>query len=113
MLVGEVLLSAMPWPFEECRTKPRFPLARPVELQTSSGALHVETRDIGPGGAFVVSTTAVAVGSKVRMSYTVSGPDAFSQSFPFRYEGIVVRLARLAAGNFGLAIAWKTVEEGT
>jgi len=81
-------------------------------LQTPTEALYVETRDIGCGGAFVRSTTALAVGSAVKMRFTVPGSAGFRHDFPFRYEGIVVRLDRLADGDFGLALQWESVEEG-
>ena len=103
----------MAWSFEERRTQPRFPAASPAELQTPTGALHVETRDIGPGGAFIHSTIAVAVGSKVKMTFTVPGPNDFPHDdFPFRYEGIVVRLVRLTDGDVGLGLRWESFEEG-
>jgi hypothetical protein len=103
----------MAWPFEERRNTSRFAAARPAELQTPTGALHVEARDIGPGGAFVRSTTALAVGSKVQMTFTVPGPNGFlHDDFPFRYEGIVVRLVHLTDGDVGLALRWESFEEG-
>jgi hypothetical protein len=46
------------------------------------------------------------------MRFTVPGPNVFFHDVPFRYEGMVVRLDRLADGNFGLALRWESVEEG-
>ena len=90
----------MAWPLEERRTKPRFRVAMPVVLQTATGELHVETRDIGPCGAFVHSATALAVGSKVEMTFTVPGQDAFPDNFPCYCDGTVMRLERLADDNW-------------
>ena len=101
----------MAWPREERRTKPRFRLAMPVVLQTPTGELHVETRDIGPCGALVHSATALAVGSKVEMTFTVPGQDAFPDNFPFYCDGTVVRLEQLADDNWGIAVAYKFIEE--
>ena len=113
MLAVDILLIAMAWSFEERRNKIRFPITKLIELQSPTGALHVETRDIGPGGAFIHSTTAPAVGSKVKMTFTVPGPNDFPHDdFPFRYEGIVVRLVRLTDGDVGLALRWESFEEG-
>jgi len=102
----------MAWLLEERRIKSRFSMARLVELQTPTGAVHVETRDIGSGGAFVLSTTALAIGSKVKMIFTVPKPNGFPHDFPFHYEGIIVRQHRLADDKFGLAIRWESIEEG-
>jgi hypothetical protein len=53
------------------------------------------------------------VGSKVKMTFTVPGPNDFPHDdFSFRYEGIVVRLAHLTDCDFGLALRWENIEEG-
>jgi hypothetical protein len=102
----------MAWQLEERRTKLRFRVAMPVVLQTPTGELHVETRDIGPCGAFVRSATAIPLGSKVKMTFTVPGQDAFPDDFPFYCDGTVVRLERRADDNWGIAVACKFIEEG-
>ena len=53
------------------------------------------------------------MGSKVKMTFTVPGPNDFPHDdFSFRYEGIVVRLAHLTDCDFGLALRWENIEEG-
>src|ERR1035437_2628689 len=101
----------MAWQLAERRSKPRFRVAMPLVLQTPTGELHVETRDIGPCGAFVRSATAIAVGSKVEMTFSVPGQDAFPDNYPFYCDGTVVRLERLADDNWGVAVACKFIEE--
>jgi len=112
MLALEVLWIAMAWQSKERRIKARFRVAMPVVLQTPTGELHVETHDIGPCGAFVRSATAIPLGSKVKMTFTVPGRDAFPDNFPFYCDGTVVRLERLADDNWGIAVACKFIEEG-
>ena|ERR1035437_6612446 len=102
----------MAWQLAERRTKPRFRVAMPVVLQTPTGELHVETCDIGLGGAFVRSTAALAVGSNLKITFTIPGQDAFPDNFPFYCEGTVVRLERLAADNWGIAVTCKFIKEG-
>ena len=82
----------------------------PVVLH-SPGELHVETRDIGPGGAFVRSTAVLAVCSRVKMNFTVLAQDVFSQDFLFRCDGTVVRLEQLANGVCGSVTACRSLEE--
>jgi len=81
-------------------------------LQTPTGELHVETRDIGLCGAFVRSATAIAVGSKVEMTFSVPGQEAFPDNYPFYCDGTVVRLERLADDNWGVAVTCKFIEAG-
>ena len=102
----------MAWQPTERRTKPRFSVAMPVVLQTPTGELHVETHDIGPCGAFVRSATAIPLGSKVKMTYTIPGQDAFPDNFPFYCDGTVVRLERRADDNWGIAVACTFIKEG-
>ena len=49
----------------------------------------------------------------MKMTFTIPGPNDFPHDdFPFRYEGIVVRLVRLTDGDVGLGLRWESVEEG-
>jgi hypothetical protein len=113
MLVVKLLSSAMTRQQQERRKRTRFRIAIPVVLQTPSGELKAELRDVSPGGAFVRSATLIAVGTKVKMSFTVPGQGTFLPELPVRCDATVVRAQRFPDGGFGIALESKRIEEGT
>lgn len=94
-------------PWIERRTRARYQLVFPVIFHWSDGTEHSAVgycRNIGLGGAFIVSSNCPPVGVEVEVDVVVPASDPAPTEILFRHSGQTIRIQR-CEDLLGFAVA--------
>ncbi len=87
------------------RDAPRYLLALDVRLGVADGEEAVTTRDISTSGAFVYTKNMVALGERVRLSFTHPKTNK-----PFEIDAVVVRHEQDPTNQAGIGVVYVDVD---